>query len=68
MIENYTKCITENLCVLDNEYLFRIPFNEKTVTAFKGDITRRPKKPAIDLYINLAKILEFPSDGFDFIA
>ena len=46
----------------------RISYNGRSVTATKGDVGRGgPNNPAIDLHINLARALGFPSDGLDYV-
>jgi hypothetical protein len=53
---------------LPNNHPLRITYNGKTVTAYKGDVGRGgPRNPAIDLHINLAKALGFPSNGLDYV-
>jgi hypothetical protein len=61
----YNEKLLINLDNLEYEFLFRIAFNEKTVTVYKADILRGSKKSAIGLHINLAKAFGFPSDDLD---
>lgn len=53
---------------LPNNHPLSITYNGRTVTAYKGDVGRGgPRNPAIDLHINLAKALRFPSNGLDYV-
>ena len=53
---------------LPNGHALRISYNGRTVTAYKGDVGKGgPRNPAIDLHINLAKALGFPSNGLDYV-
>ncbi len=53
---------------LPNGHPLRITYNGRTVTAYKGDVGRGgPRNPSIDLHINLAKALGFPSNGLDYV-
>ena len=46
----------------------RITYKKTTITAYKGDVGKGgPKNPEIDLHINLAKALGFPSNGLDYV-
>lgn len=45
-----------------------ISYNGRSVIASKADVGKGgPHNPAIDLHINLAKALGFPSDGLDYV-
>ena len=53
---------------LPNGHPLRISYNGRTVTAYKGDVGKGgPRNPAIDLHINLANALGFPSNGLDYV-
>ena len=53
---------------LKNGYPLRISYGGRTVTAYKGDVGRGgPRNPSIDLHINLARALGFPTDDLDYV-
>ena len=46
----------------------KITYNGRTVTASKGDVGKGGRNnPSIDLHINLARALGFPSNGLDYV-
>ena len=60
--------LSGRLGILPNNHPLRITYKGKTVTAYKGDVGRGgPRNPAIDLHINLANALGFPSNGLDYV-
>ena len=53
---------------LEDDCPLRISYNGKTVTAYKGDVgSGGRRKPAIDLHINLARALGFPTNDLDYV-